>query len=180
MAGWKGLPFSIPTVWQHLSAPAGNVYSEKLMRKFRGSVWVTVFAPVAGLLAHASSYQYFRIGNKINIKSSPAAGVALMGGGKDLDDASRWLCQKGNGGDFLILRADGDDAYNSYLNGLCKLNSVSTIAIADHQGARDPEVAEIIRSAAVICYFWWRSGALHPRLERNACARGAQRDDCGW
>ena len=49
----------------------------------------------------------------------------MMGGGKDLDDAFRWLCKKGNGGDFLILRAIGDNEYNSYVNGICKMNSVA-------------------------------------------------------
>ena len=50
----------------------------------------------------------------------------MMGGGADLDEAFRWLCPKANGGDFLILRARGDDDYNSYVNGLCPLNSVAT------------------------------------------------------
>jgi cyanophycinase len=34
----------------------------------------------------------------------------MMGGGSDLDEAFRWLYDKGNGGDFLLLRATGDDA----------------------------------------------------------------------
>ena len=83
---------------------------------------------VATLFAHGVSYQYFRIGNKNDIQSKPGFGVAMMGGGTDHDEAFRWLCQKGDGGDFLILRAHGDDAYNSYVNGLCKQNSVATLA----------------------------------------------------
>ncbi len=105
---------------------------------------------LAPSLAHAASYQYFRIGNKDDIQATPAAGTAMMGGGSDLDEAFRWLCQKGNGGDFLILRASGDDAYNSYVNGLCKLNSVATLVLPDRQAAEDPAVAEIIRHAEVI------------------------------
>ena len=105
---------------------------------------------LAASLAHAASYQYFRIGNKDDIQTTPAAGTAMMGGGSDLDEAFRWLCQKGNGGDFLILRASGDDDYNSYVNGLCKLNSVATLVLPDRQAAEDPAVAEIIRHAEVI------------------------------
>jgi cyanophycinase len=101
-------------------------------------------------LAHAASYQYFRIGNKNDIQTKPVAGIAMMGGGDDLDDAFRWLCQKGNGGDFLILRATGDDDYNSYVNGLCKLNSVATLILPNHEAAQDPAVAQIIRQAEVI------------------------------
>jgi len=101
-------------------------------------------------LAHAASYQYFRIGNKDDVKTKPAAGIAMMGGGDDLDDAFRWLCQKANSGDFLVLRATGDDDYNSYVNGLCKLNSVATLIIPNREAAQDPAVAQIIRQAEVI------------------------------
>jgi cyanophycinase len=73
-----------------------------------------------------------------------------MGGGDDLDEAFRWLCKKGNGGDFLILRATGDDDYNSYVNKLCKANSVATLIIPDREAAQDPAVAEIIKRAEVV------------------------------
>jgi len=74
----------------------------------------------------------------------------MMGGGKDLDDAFRWLCAKANGGDFLILRARGDDDYNPYVNKLCKLNSVATLVIPDRQAASNPAVVDIIRHAEAI------------------------------
>ena len=74
----------------------------------------------------------------------------MMGGGDDLDEAFRWLCNKGNRGDFLILRARGDDAYNSYVNKLCQANSVATLIIPDREAAQDPAVAEIIRKAEVL------------------------------
>jgi cyanophycinase len=101
-------------------------------------------------LAHGASYQYFRLGNKEDIQTKPGAGIAMMGGGSDLDEAFRWLCNKGNGGDFLILRARGDDDYNSYVKGLCKANSVATLIIPDRAAAEDPAVAEIVRKAEVV------------------------------
>src|SRR5450755_720952 len=119
------------------------------MNTFRRSLFVLTLC-LAASLAHAASYQYFRIGNKNDIQTKPVAGIAMMGGGDDLDDAFRWLCQKGNGGDFLILRATGDDDYNSYVNGLCKLNSVATLILPNHEAAQDPTVAQIIRQAEVI------------------------------
>jgi cyanophycinase-like exopeptidase len=67
-----------------------------------------------------------------------------------LDDAFRWLCRKANGGDFLILRARGDDDYNSYVNGLCKLNSVATLIIPTREAAQEPAVADIIRKAEIV------------------------------
>jgi len=105
---------------------------------------------LAASSAHAGSYQYLRIGNKNDIQTKPAPGIAMMGGGSDLDEAFRWLCQKGDGGDFLILRASGSDAYNSYINGLCKLNSVATLILSGRQAAQDPAVSEIIRQAEVV------------------------------
>jgi cyanophycinase len=114
----------------------------------------TNFLPIALLLltslAPASSYQYFRLGSKSDIQTKPAAGTAMMGGGEDLDDAFRWLCKKGNGGDFLVLRASGDDDYNSYIDKLCPLNSVATLIIDNREAANDPVVADIIRHAEVV------------------------------
>jgi cyanophycinase len=103
-----------------------------------------------GASAQHSSYQYFRIGQKSDAQTDPGAGYALMGGGKDLDDAFRWLCAKANGGDFLVLRAAGDDDYNAYVNGLCKLNSVATLIIPDRNAAQDPSIANIIRHAEAV------------------------------
>ena len=100
--------------------------------------------------AHAASYQYFRTGNKQDVRTKTEGGVAMMGGGTDLDEAFRWLCNKGHGGDFLVLRATGTDAYNSYVNGLCTANSVATLIIPDRQAASDPAVAEIISQAEVV------------------------------
>lgn len=98
----------------------------------------------------ADSYKYFRTGNKEDVQTKAVAGIAMMGGGSDLDEAFRWLCNKGNGGDFLILRATGDDDYNSWVNGLCKANSVATLIIPNREAAQDPAVAEIIRKAEVV------------------------------
>ena len=113
-------------------------------------VALLVLTFVASFAHAADSYQYVRLGNKADIETTPTAGIAMMGGGTDLDDAFRWLCNKGNGGDFLILRATGDDDYNSYVNGLCHANSVATLIIPNRQAALDPAVAEIIRKAEVV------------------------------
>lgn len=97
-----------------------------------------------------ANYKYFRSGNIADVKTKTASGVAMMGGGTDLDEAFRWLCERGGGGDFLILRAHGDDDYNSYVRGLCKTNSVSTLIIPDRDAAANPQVAEIIRHAEAV------------------------------
>jgi cyanophycinase len=96
----------------------------------------------------ASDYHYIRIGREQDVQTHPSAGIAMMGGGKDLDEAFRWLCRKADGGDFLVLSAvDGDDDYNPYVNKLCKLNSVAALVIPDRQAASNPTVVRIIRQA---------------------------------
>ncbi len=102
------------------------------------------------LSAHERSYQYFRVGQNSYVQSKPEFGVALMGGGSDIDGAFRWFCGRANGGDFLVLRANGDDAYNAYLYALCRLNSVATLVIPDRKTAQDPRVSDIIQHAAAI------------------------------
>ena len=101
-------------------------------------------------LRQAGTYTYVRIGNQRDVQVAPTAGIAMMGGGHDLDEAFRWLCNKARGGDFLILRAAGDDEYNGYVNGICRLNSVATLIIANREAAQNSAVADIVRNAEAI------------------------------
>jgi len=100
--------------------------------------------------SRAADFKYIRQGNPQDVQTRAEAGVAMMGGGADLDEAFRWLCGKAKGGDFLILRAHGGADYNPYVNGLCKANSVATLIIPSRKAAQDPRVAEIINQAEAI------------------------------
>lgn len=110
---------------------------------------VTVMATFAGAQT-STPYHYFRIGNPADVSKKTEPGFALIGGGKDLDPAFQWLCQRSGGGDFLVLRATGTDAYNPYIQGLCHLNSVATLVIPDKAAAEDSFVAETISKAEAI------------------------------
>jgi cyanophycinase len=101
-------------------------------------------------IGRGASYKYKRLGSELDAQTHTDPGIALMGGGADLDEAFRWLCGKGNGGDFLILRASGKDDYNKYVNKLCRMNSVATLIIPNRKAAEEPRVARIIRQATVI------------------------------
>lgn len=96
------------------------------------------------------SLQYFRVGSANDVTTKTQGGFALMGGGTDLDEAFQWMCNRSGGGDFVIIRATGDDAYNPYVQKLCKLNSVATIVIPDRNAAEDPKVADYIRHAEAL------------------------------
>jgi cyanophycinase len=100
--------------------------------------------------SHAASYKYKRLGGELDAQTHTDPGIAMMGGGSDLDEAFRWLCGKGHGGDFLIVRARGKNDYNKYVNKLCQMNSVATLVVPDRKSADQPKVAQIVRKATVI------------------------------
>jgi cyanophycinase len=96
------------------------------------------------------AYQYFRAGNAANATAVPRPAYALMGGGTDLDEAFKFLCDHAGGGDLLVLRATGDDEYNPYIQKICHLNSVATVIIPSRAAAEDPFVAQAIGHASAV------------------------------
>jgi cyanophycinase len=107
-------------------------------------------AASAGFAQSGLAYKYIRAGAAEDKTTQPQAGFALMGGGTDLDEAFSWLCERAHGGDFLILRAAGTDAYNPYVQKLCKLNTVATLILPSREAAMSPFVAETIAHAEAI------------------------------
>jgi cyanophycinase len=76
-----------------------------------------------------------------------------MGGGEQ-DPALRYLCERANGGDFLILRANTEDDYaqkvNEEIRALCPLNSAATIVFSERDDSDDPKLLERIGQAEAI------------------------------
>lgn len=95
-------------------------------------------------------YRYFRAGNASDLETKTQGGFALLGGGRDLDRSFQWMCEHSGGGDFLILRASGDDAYNPYIQALCHVNSVATLVMPNRAAAEDPFAAATIRHAEAV------------------------------
>jgi cyanophycinase len=108
------------------------------------------------LLAPAASakWKYFRTGNSADSGAVPRPGFALMGGGSKQDPAFHFLCERANGGDFLILRANTEDAYAESVDkeifAMCPLNSAATIVFDDRENSDDPQVVDIINHAETI------------------------------
>jgi len=111
-----------------------------------------LFAALAASAAAQNAYQIFATGSPVDVQTRTTFGLALMGGGTDQDAAFRWMIDKSGGGDFVILRASGGDAYNPYLNKLGKLNSCTTILIKDRSAASDPAVVDKVRRAEAIFF----------------------------
>lgn len=104
--------------------------------------------------AAQAKWKYLRTGNAEDSAAKPVAGYALMGGGAKQDPAFLWLCERTNGGDFLVLSARDDEAYlkkvNEEIKAICPLNSVATLSFGDREDSSDPKVTEIIGRAETI------------------------------
>jgi len=101
-----------------------------------------------------AKWRYLRTGNAVDSTAQPRAGFALMGGGSKQDAAFRFLCERAQGGDFLVLSANDEDDYlkkeNEKIRAICPLNSASTLSFFSREDADDPQVLKIIEQAESI------------------------------
>jgi len=98
-------------------------------------------------------YKAYIAGNAADVPQSPnlTPGLALMGGGTDVDAAFQWMCQRAGGGDFVVIRTTGTDAYNPYIRQLCpQMDSVETIVITTVAGANSSYVSSHIQNAEAL------------------------------
>jgi cyanophycinase len=82
--------------------------------------------------------------------STTTGGAVLMGGGLDVDEAIKWMIAKSGGGDFVVIRSTGTNAYNDYIYGLGGVNSVQTLLIASTTDANDACVVQTIKNAGAV------------------------------
>ncbi|HVG40002.1 MAG TPA: cyanophycinase [Chitinophagaceae bacterium] len=90
------------------------------------------------------------IGDVANVTKKVDGGIVLMGGGTDVQAAFKWMIERSGGGDVVIIRASGTDAYNTFVNGLGTVNSVETLKIDSRELANNDTVASIIRNAEML------------------------------
>jgi cyanophycinase len=107
---------------------------------------------VSGVLAAPTkpSYEYYVVGSSDDATTSTTAGQLLMGGGTDVDAAFVWMINKSGGGDFVVIRAAGTDAYNPYIYELGAVDSVETSIIKNRAAASDPFVVDKINNAEAL------------------------------
>ena len=109
------------------------------------------------LLSFCQGYTSYFTGNTTNITTIPEFGVCLMGGATEHDNAMRWLLQKANGGDVVVIRATGSNGYNDYLYSQLgvTVNSVETLVITSTVGATSQYVLDKVANAEMI---WFAGG----------------------
>lgn len=101
-------------------------------------------------LSAAKNYKYYSVGSTNDVTTTTTAGTVLMGGGTDVDAAFQWMINKSGGGDFVVIRATGTDAYNPYIYALGTVNSVETLIIPSRTAAADAFVVNKIRNAEAL------------------------------
>ena len=104
----------------------------------------------AAVLQAGVGYDYYLTGNPTDSTATPQPGLVLMGGGRDVNDAFRWMIQRANGGDFVVLRVTGGDGYHPYVWALGDVDSVETLVIKNAMGASDPFVIDRVRKAEAV------------------------------
>ena len=90
------------------------------------------------------------VGDTTDISPAVTGGLVLMGGGADVDAAIKWMIDRSGGGNAVVIRATGTDAYNPYIKGLGNLKSVETLLINTRSLANDESVARVIRNAELL------------------------------
>ncbi len=127
-----------------------------------------------------NGYAAHLVGSATNVTRITTGGVVLMGGGTDVDDAFRWMIGKSGGGNFVVLRSTGTDAYNPYIQGLGTVASVETLIVTSRTGANDAYIADKVRNAEAVFItggnqadYWnfWKDTALSTALQ-SAINRG--------
>jgi cyanophycinase len=139
--------------FQHIPNP------EETMQRKTYVQWFVVFMLIVSLVGQVSSaaaaggkasYEYYFVGNSGNVVGTTSGGELLMGGGTDVDAAFQWMISKAGGGDFVIIRASGTDAYNPYIYDFGNIDSVETIITKNRAAASDPFVVDKIRNAEAL------------------------------
>ncbi len=100
----------------------------------------------------AQDYTYYPTGDTDNIDTNPMKGFVLAGGGSDNDNAMKWMLQRADGGDVVVLRTSGSNGYNSYFYSELgiEINSVETIVFNNRNASFDTQVQDIIQGAELI------------------------------
>lgn len=98
-------------------------------------------------------YSYYVTGDPADVTPAhpprkPA--LVLMGGGPDVDDAFRWMIGKSGGGNFVVIRATGTDAYDPYIYAMGGMSSVETLIVPSRNAASDPFVLARVRGAEAL------------------------------
>ena len=112
----------------------------------------TIYLAIVIVVNFSNAQSLGRVGSLTDTITTSTAGTVLMGGGSDVDAAFTWMINKSGGGDFIVIRATGTNAYNSYIYGLGPAHSVETFLINSTTLANDSIIVQSIRKAEAVFF----------------------------
>ena len=92
------------------------------------------------------------MGNSSSVDVDHEMGLVLMGGAGEMPEAMVWFLERASGGDVLVLRCSGSDAYNDYLYSELgvDVNRVETIRCNNPNSANEPYILDRIAEAEAV------------------------------
>jgi cyanophycinase len=149
-----------PETGSKVVTAAGTYYVRVKSYSGTGSYALTVTGPISGSTGGGgtagwpctlpSGVDLGKVGSTADKVTTTTGGFVLMGGGIDVDTAMQWMINKSGGGDVVVLRSTGTNAYNSYLYGLGTVNSVQTLLINTTTEGDNACVGETIKHAEMV------------------------------
>lgn len=113
-------------------------------------VFSTTFVslPTSGAKA---PFEYYVAGNSDDVVTKTSPGLLLAGGSTDVDAGMKWMIDKSGGGDFVVIRCAGTDAYNPWIyTDLGGVDSCETIITLSGEACYDNFVIQKIRNAEAL------------------------------
>jgi cyanophycinase len=97
------------------------------------------------------TYEYYVKGNPDDVVTQASGGLLLAGGSNDIPSAMAWMTAKSGGGDFVVIRCSGTDAYNPWIySNIGGVDSCETIIFLSSKACEDEFVLSKIRSAEAL------------------------------
>ncbi|MDA0731984.1 MAG: Type 1 glutamine amidotransferase-like domain-containing protein [Bacteroidetes bacterium] len=133
------------------------------MDQFISSVSIVLFC-LSPCVSNAQNYTSWSIGNTSSVDVDHEMGLVLMGGAGEMPEAMVWFLERAAGGDILVLRVSGSDAYNDYLYSDLgvDVNRVETIRCNNPNSATEPYILERIAEAEAV---WLAGGDQHDYVQ---------------
>lgn len=102
-------------------------------------------------MGEKTTYEYYVIGNPDDVTTPTSAGLLLAGGSNDIAAAMAWMIERSGGGDFVVIRCSGTDAYNPWIyKTVGGVDSCETIIFLDKTACYDDDLVQRIRNAEAL------------------------------
>jgi len=104
----------------------------------------------ASMVSAAPNYAHYVVGNPADVTRPTTPLLVMQGGGTDVDENFVRMGAAAGGGDFVVIRASGTDAYNPYIYDLCGCDSVETFVFKNRNASFNAFVLDHIRNAEAL------------------------------